>query len=51
MPLATDNIGIDVARFISHGNELQQNLGLTSTDSDQHVARNTFMHSVFYPEE
>ncbi len=30
MPLATDNIGVDVARFISGGVELQQSLGFAS---------------------
>ncbi len=51
MPLATDNIGVDVAMFISHGVELQQNLGSTSTESDQHIARNIFMQSILCPEE
>lgn len=42
MPLATDNI----ARFISHGVELQQSLEFPSTESDQHIARNIFLHSL-----
>jgi len=42
MPLATDNI----ARFISHGVELQQSLVFPSTESDQHIARNIFLHSL-----